>query len=171
MAFNRFQWHIALAFLGMVLSPVAASAQTQFPVNDALADIRGGTVVPIYLPEVYPASDPLYVSGLTSPDGYYLTLDYTPDCGGATACNMGNLTAEQDGYRYTESDLEAGDRLQTVPLANGVTGQFVNLCGAYCSAILQWDMEGVLYTVYMKNGSMEDVVEIANSAIQAGPRQ
>jgi len=170
MAFNRFPWQFSLLVLGMVLSPVATSAQTQFPVNDALADIRGGTAVPIYLPEVAPVSEPLYISGLTSPDGYYLTLDYTPDCNGATACNLGNLTGEQDGYRYTESDLEPGDRLESVTLANGYTGQFANMCGAYCSAVLQWEVEGVLYTVYLKNGTLEDAVQIANSAIEAGPR-
>lgn len=170
MAFNRFRWHFSLLFLGILLSPVAASAQTQFPVSSALADIQNGTTVPIYLPDVFPTSDEIYVSGLTSADGYYLTLDFTPDCDGATACNMGNLTGEQDGYRYTESDLQPGDRLETVSLANGNTGQFVNLCGAYCSAVLQWDMGGVLYTIYLKNGTLEDAVEMANSAIEAGPR-
>jgi len=170
MAFNRFRWHLALLALGGFLPAMAASAQTQFPVNDALASIEEGTAIPIYLPEVYPTSEMLYINGLTTPDGYYLTLDYTPDCNGATACTMGNLTGEQDGYRYTESDLEPGDRLETVPLANGNTGQFVNLCGAYCSAILQWEMQDVLYTVYLKNGTLEEVVQMANSAIEAGPR-
>lgn len=154
-----------------VLASVAL-ADIPFPVQDVLPYLEARTTVPILLPDTVPLTEVerVYVSSEANTLSYVLSIDYTEDCGGATPCTFGALSAEVDGFSFDPDDLFPGDTFELVTLADGTEAGYFNLCGAYCSAILQWEEGGVLYTVYLKNGTQEDLLAIANSAIAAGPR-
>ncbi|MBD1871244.1 PPC domain-containing protein [Cyanobacteria bacterium FACHB-471] len=144
----------------------AALADAVFPVDQVLPQLQQGTRVPILLPNQVPLLDQVYFDSTVEENSYSVDFVYTPDCQ-ATACYAGTIRAERGGQLPT---LEPGESFQTVQLAGGVRGQFVNFCGAYCTAVLSWQSEGVLYEVILKNGAQEELVQIANSAIEAGFR-
>jgi hypothetical protein len=58
---------------------------------------------------------------------------------------------------------------RNIKLFGGTKGIFVNSCGAYCTALVEWKHEGVLYRVTMKNGTQKELEQIANLAIEIGP--
>ena len=76
----------------------------------------------------------------------------------------------QKGGEFSTKMEGVTKTLKTVQLAGGVKGNFHNGCGAYCTANLEWKNQGFLYTVAIRNGEQEDLIKIANSAIQAGKR-
>jgi len=159
---------LSLSLLGAAI----ALADVPFPLWDILPYLQTQTSVPIFLPDVLPAAEveQIYISAEADNISYSLSLDYTQDCRGATACNIGSLSAEVGGFSFGPNDLLPGDQFALVTLTDGTQGGFFNFCGAYCSAILQWERGGVLYTMYLKNGTLEELLTIANSAIAAGPR-
>lgn len=127
-----------------------------------LSQLETQSQVPVVLPNYVPGGSeelPVYAkveSAATS--GYSVILGYTPDCNGGTACRLGTLTAAKP------SEPPTGE---TVTLAQGVTGYFTPAtCGANCSdATLSWEQNGNRYTVGLKAGQKEALIEMANSAI------
>ena len=49
-------------------------------------------------------------------------------------------------------------------------GLRLTTCGLNELATLEWEDEGVMYRVTFVNGTLDDVVQIANSTIQGGTR-
>ncbi|MBD3885406.1 hypothetical protein IFO70_27150 [Phormidium tenue FACHB-886] len=153
-----------------------AHADVTLPLRQAAAQISRGTDVPIYLPDRLPMEQG-YLDISTTANGYRVDFNYTPDCGG-TACYFGSIQAERGGqlspnpFRdYAPRDLGGiREAFELVQLSDGTPAQFINGCGAYCTAVLEWQSQGVLYQVTVKNGTREMLLAIANSAVEAGAR-
>ena len=146
-----------------------AWADVRFPVAEVGSSLAGKISVPLFLPESLPLDRDIYFTAKVTPTGYNIEMSATPDCRGVTACFIGSLVAERDGKR---SEPTSGPRqeYQALTLTGGVEGAFSKGCGAYCTALVDWEYQGVLYRVFMKNGNLETLQEIANRAIAAGPR-
>ncbi|MBE9009135.1 hypothetical protein IQ250_02825 [Pseudanabaenaceae cyanobacterium LEGE 13415] len=146
----------------------SASADVGLPVNQvtqALQRVR----VPLLIPERLPFSgeDKIYWQTTVEPKGYSIAFVYEPDCKG-TYCYLGSFSAEQGGNIERGSN---GELVEGVTLAKGKKAQYRLFRGAYHTAFLSWKERGVLYKVTIKNGSKEQVIQIANSAINGGFRR
>jgi hypothetical protein len=87
----------------------------------------------------------------------------------AGACYFGTIEAKRNEPFSPPSQLPQ-DTYRSIELAGGFRGIYFNNCGAYCTAFVEWQRLGVLYRVTRKNGRQQEVVQIANSALQAGQR-
>ncbi|MFB2918340.1 hypothetical protein [Aerosakkonema funiforme] len=160
---------IATASFQMPQNAIAQRANTTVPTRQILAKIKNQTQIPIFLPSSIPSSDRFYFNTQATRNSYVVFFDYTADCQGTTACNMGAIDAEKGGQLITP--LQGVTRtFKNIQLAGRTRGIFHNGCGAYCTATVQWQSQGVVYQVSVKNGREAETVQIANSAIQAGRR-
>ncbi|WP_254173186.1 hypothetical protein [Planktothrix pseudagardhii] len=146
-----------------------AWADVPFPVAEVESSFAGKISVPLFLPESLPLDRDIYFTAKVTPTGYNIEMSATPNCRGVTACFIGSLVAERGGKR---SEPTSGPRqeYQALTLTGGIEGSFSKGCGAYCTALVEWEYQGVLYRVFMKNGDLETLQEIANRAIASGPR-
>lgn len=160
---------IAAANFHFAQNAIAQRANTTVPIRQILAKIKNKTQVPIFLPSSIPSSDRFYFNTQATRNNYVVFFDYTPNCQGTTACNMGAIDAEKGGQFITP--MQGTTRtFKNIQLAGRTRGIFHNGCGAYCTASVEWQNQGVLYRVSIKNGREAETVQIANSAIQAGRR-
>ncbi|HEY9695822.1 MAG TPA: hypothetical protein V6D10_00910 [Trichocoleus sp.] len=159
---------IALPLVTLFAHPVIADVTV--PVQKILPDLHD-TQIPVLLPDRLPfdSDSPLYFNSTAASDSYEVSFEYTPDCRQATPCYLGSLSAQQNGEPI-DTTLEGTQEVRTIELSDGTAATFVNFCGAYCMARLEWQAEDVVYTVTIKNGEESDLVEIANVAIEAGVR-
>lgn len=162
---------------------------TYVPVNEISAnpDVSLPTQVPIkdgHFTTFFP-----YLLDITA-DRYSISLDLTPDCMGAGACDFGYLSAEkitdttptvpEEFAQYTElvnTDpnrskppvVRSDEKPSRVKLSQGVTGFFIPyVCGANCSdSKVIWDQNGYRYLVGIEMANKKTVVEMANSAIRS----
>ena len=142
----------------------------KFPVNQVLSALRGKTTIPIFLPSEVPFStNKLYYQNKAEKNNYIVEMSLGIKCGGA--CYVGNISAERGGkIKEPPTTFRRGTEYKNITLANQTAGIFFQGCGAYCIAIVEWEYQGVLYRVNMKNGKEANLIKIANSAIKAGPR-
>lgn len=145
-----------------------AQAGTPVPIPQILAKLKGKAKVPIFLPSRLPFSDRIYFESEVTQTGYSVSFNYTPNCQ-ATACYIGSIEAERGG-QFITPDQGFTRTFKNVQLARSTKGIFHNGCGAYCTASLEWQSQGVLYRVSIKNGTETDAMRIANSAIEGGRR-
>ena len=137
------------------------------PIIDAL---MGGTRVPIRLPGFLPfnddASNPLYANILTvNEQGYTIEVGWDPDCSSNNACHFVTLYGSR-------KPLALAERKRTsVALTKGLQGQFGEaVCGTVCgNAEMAWTQDGIYYAVAMKSGKLNEMVQVANSEIEADP--
>ena len=151
------------------IADVTPAAPVIPPVFQQVAPrLTGQTLVPVRLPTVIPgaADGPSLHASIEAADDdtYTVELSFAPDCGGATACHLGRVS----GVRLAPGAPPPGG--QSVALAGNRGGRFTPAeCGASCgNASLVWDEDGARYTVELKAGSQEALVEMANSAIANG---
>lgn len=157
----------SLPLVTLVAHP--AIAEVTVPVQKILPDLQD-TQIPVLLPDHLPFdSDPLYFNSTATSEGYEVSFEYTPDCQQATPCYLGSLSAQQNG-KSIDTTLEGTREVKAIELSDGTTATFVNFCGAYCMARLEWQTDNVLYTITLKNGEEGDLIEIANAAIESGIR-
>lgn len=122
---------------------------------------------------------PLYAVAkiTTDPQGYQIVLGYSPTCDGGNSCRAGTIV----GFKRTTStpleqqyqdDTSKSSRVSPEPagdvsLAGGHQGWFSPWsCGVNCSdAVVAWDDGDYRYAVSVKMGSRDQLVEMANSAI------
>jgi serine/threonine-protein kinase len=140
-----------------------------FPVREILSQIEGKTRVPIFLPSQLPFSQKIYLKNRVETNGYSVEMGHIPNCS-STPCYIGSISAERGGEPAQAPPRGFRSEFKTLKLAGRTQGVFSNGCGAYCTALVEWQYQGVLYRVTMKNGREETLVQIANSAIEAGPR-
>ncbi len=142
-----------------------------FPVQAILPAVKARTQVPILLPSRSLFNDvkPANLAIDASANGYTIDIYATPTCR-AGACYFGSLSAERHGKLFSPVDSLPRDTFRQIELVNGVKGIFFNGCGAYCTAFVEWQYQGILYRVTGKNGRQQALVETANSAIAAGVR-
>lgn len=152
----------------LATKPLVAKNSTSFPVNKILPQIKGKTRVPIFLPSSLPFSNKVYYKSTATANAYRVEFNQTANCN-ATACYIGAFEAEKGGKFTTKMGGER-ETLKNIQLSDGTKGIFYNYCGAYCTALVEWQYQGVLYRVTIKNGLEEELMKIANSAIKAGVR-
>jgi len=157
--------------------PTQFSEQNQtmqpMPLASLLPKIKRKTTVPILLPgEIFSFDLPIDYDLQGDRDHYELSLYLTPGCR-AGACYVGSFTAERQGKLTPApeiTELNSRDTFRKIRLANGIEGIYVNVCGAYCTAAVEWQSQGVVYRVVGKNGYQPYLVKLANSAIRSGAR-
>jgi hypothetical protein len=149
--------------------------------------------------QVYPAVG-LGVSGRSRDAMYYdndYSIDFnrSPNCAGFPDCRFASFSASMGADFFYATDrttpnttvqrgdrqiqiLEVrrieltdrnGDRIDDVRFTRQC-GFPVAPCGSDELATLEWRYDCVLYSATVVNGSLEDVVQIANSALQGGVR-
>ena len=122
--------------------------------------------IPVLLPETIRSEfKKLHGNILPAPAGRYgLVLGAAKDCNGASVCAVANF------YGHEGAKRRGGRK---VSLSKNRTGYYTkSKCGANCSfPTVQWKQRGVLYTIeYKESTGKADMVDLANSAIKAGPR-
>ncbi|WP_247215094.1 hypothetical protein [Synechococcus sp. C9] len=137
-----------------------------------IMDTLKRTKIPVFLPQEplrAGAMQLFFVSATVQPDRYDIGLYTFPGCT-AGACTFGSLSGERGGKLSTPNREFPGETRQKVTLAGGIPGQFVNSCGAYCTAMVEWLNQGVRYRMTARNADLDGLVQYANTAIQAGAR-
>lgn len=140
-----------------------------FPVSEILSHMEGKTRVPIFLPSQLPFSGDIYLESRVETQGYSVVMSSIPNCS-ATPCYIADISAKRGGEPAQPPIRGFRSEFKTIQLAGRTQGVFYNGCGAYCTALVEWQYQGILYRVTMKNGQEKMLVNIANSAIEAGPR-
>lgn len=148
----------------------ANKANSPFPASNIFRQIKGKTPVPVFLPSLLPLSDiqQLDFDVQAGSRGYIVGMYLGKGCR-AGACYFGTIEAKRNEPFSPPSRLPQ-DTYRSIELAGGMRGIYFNNCGAYCTAFVEWQRLGVLYRVTRKNGTQQEVVRIANSALQAGQR-
>ena len=155
--------------------PIARAGNTTAPkasfFASVLPQVKRRTSIPVLLPDrLLPTIEQrTYFDIQATRDSYNVSIYFTPDCGGATACYIGAVEAQRGGKLTSPEDL-AGSTYKNIRLANSVKGIFWNTCGAYCTAAVEWQTQEILYRVTAKNGEEQPLVQMANSAIATGVR-
>ncbi len=147
-----------------------SKANSRFPASNIFRQIKGKTRVPVFLPSLLPLSDTqqLDFDVQAGSHGYIVAMYSGKGCR-AGACFFGIIEAKRNEPFSSPTRLPQ-DTYRSIELAGGMRGIYFNNCGAYCTAFVEWQRLGVLYRVTRKNGTQQEVVQIANSAIQAGQR-
>ena len=145
-------------------------AYTRFPASNIFLQIKGKTRVPVFLPNILPFPDiqQLDFDVQAGSHGYIVGMYLGKGCRGG-ACTFGTIEAKRDEPFSPPSQLPR-DTYRGIELAGGMRGIYFQTCGNYCISYVEWQRLGVLYRVSVKNGRQSDVVQIANSALQAGQR-
>ena len=148
----------------------ASQANISFPASSIFKQIKGKTRVPVFLPSRLPLSDiqQLDFDVQAGSHGYFVAMYLGKGCR-ARACYFATIEAKRNKPFSPPSRLPQ-DTYRSIELAGGFRGIYFNNCGADCTAFVEWQRLGVLYRVTRKNGRQQEVVQIANSALQAGPR-
>lgn len=148
----------------------ANKANSRFPASNIFRQIKGKTRVPVFLPNILPLSEiqQLDFDVQAGSHGYIVAMYLGKGCR-AGACFFGIIEAKRNEPFSSPSQLPQ-DTYRSIELAGGMRGIYFNNCGAYCTAFVEWQRLGVLYRVTRKNGTQQEVVQIANSALQAGQR-
>lgn len=130
-----------------------------------------GLLIPVLLPTLVPHQHDAGVHLYAAVDdktqwGYLVDIGYTPQCGGAGACRFGSVTG---GAEIDSPTIFDYPRAQHVHLQNGAQALFFPYtCGASCGdSVLAFQVEGFVYTVTIKAGSLRDVLTMANSVTTA----
>jgi hypothetical protein len=133
--------------------------------SEIIATLQSKTNIPVEFPRRLPNTEgkKIYFNQSVDPNNYEVNFDYTQDCGGATACRIGSFSAYKGAHVPSNSNYLGDDEYQYIKLSNGYSAVFTNSCGAYCSASVRWQINGVLYSVNLKNGTKEEAIKIANS--------
>ncbi len=145
-------------------------ASTRFPASNIFQQIKGKTRVPVFLPNILPLSDiqQLDFDVQAGSHGYSVEMYFGKGCR-AGACTFGTIEAKRNEPFSPPSQLPR-DTYRGIELAGGMRGIYFQTCGNYCISYVEWQRLGVLYRISIKNGRQSDVVQIVNSALQAGPR-
>lgn len=160
---------------------VSRPAMLPQPLRALVPKIKQQTQVAVLLPDEFPETvqQSLYAHGEASADGYTITLTSRPDCG-ANACFVGLFTAQRDDNMATAVHQRQGDAREVL-LTYNIKAYYKPLtCGGSCSPPrIDWVREGVLYSMQFdvqwstRLESKEEqafLVDMANSALKAGPR-
>ena len=133
------------------------------PLLAKLAGVAVPVLLPTYIARQTAKGLPLYASvddlGRYS---YLIDLGYAPDCRGGGACRLGTVTGGPEVDTPTIFDYPHG---QHVRLRNGALAlYFPYTCDASCGdSVLVFKIQGVVYTVSVKAGTLAEVRSMAES--------
>jgi hypothetical protein len=159
----------ALAAIAAVAVPAFAASRVNVPreFKSKLSSIKSKSGVPVLLPtrvsSPRPADEVFGTVERVRSGRYHLALGVGRGCHEATACFIASFFAQRG--------MAPNPKYRRVELAQGIVGRFRPIrCGASCSAAkVQWRQGGVAYEIQYK-GNRRQMVRLANSAINAGPR-
>jgi hypothetical protein len=101
--------------------------------------------------------------------GYQINVDYKQDCKGAHYCTVGYIRGQQDAQPEILKDRNNKIITEDMRLTTDIQGFYTpgHAMGSYFSPMLQWHMNGVLYTLSWDDhvASKEAMFEMANSVI------
>lgn len=156
----------AIFICAILISPLAAeSSDTPHMVNaneqiqnldTVLAQLKQESDVPVLFPYQIPKPEEgkKYFANrdaVAAKNGYsyWLNVDYTPDCNGIKACNVGNMTARRNASFEKFTDMQNKILTSEVALTKGIKGYFTpgHPMGDYFPANIQWMNNGVLYSL------------------------
>jgi hypothetical protein len=138
------------------------------PIFQPIIDnLKRETKVPVQLPAKIPdvgqGEAPLFaVQEEIEANNYSIIIGLTPDCNGDAACRIGTVKARAIRSRR-------GPRLkgQVVRLTPDITGYFIEAkCRANCpDSTITWKQDKTLYTLGLKSGRLNALIEMARSTI------
>jgi hypothetical protein len=146
--------------------------------GEILTELKQKTHVPLRLPAYWPFSERvpddklkkdqgeenLYATIVDVSDRHYaIQMAFGRDCQGQHVCRDGGLTGSGEFHDdYPERPKVSVQLMENIP------GKFVDAqCGAYCDeSVLYWSENGYHYSVSSKAAKKDELMKIANSAIQ-----
>lgn len=122
---------------------------------------------------------PIYALAVTTttPPTYEIVIGYSPTCDGGNSCRLGTIrgfrrTSAKSLEQQYQSNSSSSSRISpeestAVSLVDGRKGWFFPwACSLFCSdAIVTWDQGDYRYAVGLKMGSRDQLIDMANSAI------
>jgi hypothetical protein len=166
--------------LSLIFGNLKVSAQTP---ETAYETVMMQSAIPTRFPSTIPLSSPAAPdSGLVwaralkaDADEYIVSFDRAQDCSGVTECSFGSIQGTRlSGNEVPLSEVfqyasDYGNQKGPVTLANNIQGYFAPAePGLYDPATVVWDENGVRYRAVLYMASKDDVLAMANSAIQRG---
>jgi len=125
-------------------------------------------VLPLYLP-YFDKANPIYaVLRSANRSSYDVLLANAIPCEGANWCLYGSVRGADAPFDHTFNDLSP--KARSVRLHHGITARFIESeCATYCTqAYIEWSEKGFYYSIGLKAGTLDQLIKIANSAIDAG---
>ncbi len=169
---------VAQTFDGIVLPIFTAISSKVISESEVPLRLPKAIPSPKFLPKLIPmaegATEISFYSSVQKlgKDEYDLTIDITPDCAGRPNCNYARLIGIKNSAK-TPVDSSfikyVADSAKSVDLANNIKGFYTpaptNPKSIYGANIFWMDGMGSQYIVSIKRGSMEQMIELANSVI------
>ncbi len=129
-----------------------------------VSKLVGGTKVPLKIPTyITPDENTKKFFASYEPfsnTDYLVYFDFTPNCGGSTACAWSSIS----GKKIDRSSQRLKGKV--VKLDKNITGYFEDLgCATTCWTTITWDENGYRYTITSKAGEIKEFIKMANSAI------
>jgi hypothetical protein len=115
---------------------------------------------------------------------YEITIGHSPTCTGGNVCRLGTIAATRitkgtpsiaEQYAFMKDPKFLGRRskepISSVKLNQNLTGTFIPwVCGANCNdAKVVWDEGQYRYSVGIKVGDRDSLIQMANSSILSKP--
>jgi hypothetical protein len=146
--------------------------------DEVLSDLKQKTRVPLRLPAYWPFSERTPEDQLKKDQGeenlyativdvsarhYSIQMAFGRGCEGQHVCRDGGLTGSSEFH----DDYPDRPKV-SVQLRESIPGKFVDAqCGAYCDeSVLYWSENGYHYSVSSKAAKKDELMKIANSAIE-----
>lgn len=162
--------------------PISAQQSLSQDVINAYAEVRANAQIPVKLPSMVPLNAPaasgvntIWARVRATPDEYMVSFDRAEDCTGVMECSFGSIQGtrltgnEPPPEQIFEHAVDPNNQKGPVTLANGIDGYFVPYEeGLYLPSTVMWEQNGVRYQAVLYMAAKEDVVAMANSAIQGG---
>lgn len=153
---------IAIFSSGLAISFAQPSAPSAI-FSSIISQARQNTKIPIVLPSYInnEGGQPLYPQlKISEPSQYVILLGYLPDCDGRNVCHYSSFKGEKFIKNMPLNGIP-------VRLKNGATGYFKDaICQTQCSeSTLTWRQETYQYTIGIKAGKKQTLIQIANSAM------
>jgi hypothetical protein len=143
--------------------------------TSVLPQLQRQTDTLILLPSQIPEfKQRIYVNSFIQPNTYSIALSLKQNCDGMPNCTLGAFSATPVNSRYSPDD----GFIKKIPLTNGIWGYFTpSRCQGFCTpSVIEWVWRDTHYRIALKglgtdvNQAEAMMVNMANSAIEAGPR-
>lgn len=149
----------------------------EFQTSEAMLKLANKTKIPIFLPSktsFYSRNLEIIADSKSYSIGIYVGPAGCGEACRSTASYQGAISAGRrrviDKPTSKKLDEYPNSTFREIQLVGRVTGTYSSICGAYCMSSVDWEYQGINYAVGGKGKGQRALVEMANSAIAAGPR-
>lgn len=165
-----------IIYSSQIFAASALVSSNQYVQNLAptMRTVKTKTKLPVVFPTMVPKPKAQYYASYWMGRGqrYTLNIDASAACHGAHYCNIGSLTAIENGKPHMYSSKS--HQLLTVPvnLANHAHGFYTpgHAMGDYWPPMLEWQQGTVLYRLTWNDASSKDLMSMANTVIEANKK-